>query len=339
MSAGSTSVSDIAASEEDGPELTEALTEVHATLSDAEAPSDARKDAALRCWTLSEHRIRSVEKRRQELVASFGEFPCISGLLVDLAVSTQVEEVQWRVLRSLIQLAYDNPKVAWTIAQNGVKEGRALAKEEERRLSQLREEAKKDVAGGDQSLKKESQKSKERIAQLRTRSTAPKALLSLLEDGKKHSHRVKECIFHFFNNLANSCWELHEIILKDKVLPKALSLLADPTEPDYVVSAIAGFLCSLSYKPESRQQMFEAGVLDALRSVIVADSTDFNSMSAVLCAANVAGHMKQSLCPVPAAPRLTVLTILGIHCSRITVRNGPFSQLHASVTCAAATRI
>eukprot|EP00961_Rhodomonas_salina_P255595 3454154-Rhodomonas_salina.1 len=131
----SASVSHVAASEEDGPELLTVLSEVHEILSDADAPSDAKKDAALRCWALSEHRTRSVEKRRQELVAEFGEFPFIYGRLVDLMLTSQVEEVQWRALRSLIQLAYDNPKVAWLVAQNGFKEGRALAKEEEKRLA------------------------------------------------------------------------------------------------------------------------------------------------------------------------------------------------------------
>lgn len=51
------------------------------TLKDADAPEekaalrtyiDARREALLQCWQLADHRTRSVEQRRQGLVASYG---------------------------------------------------------------------------------------------------------------------------------------------------------------------------------------------------------------------------------------------------------------------------
>ena len=89
------------------------LEDVHATLLDAQAPPDARVDAALRCWKLAEHEDKIVEFRRQNLVASYGGFPRLTGVVLDAIVKEGAsEEFMWRGLRVLIQLAYDNPGVS-----------------------------------------------------------------------------------------------------------------------------------------------------------------------------------------------------------------------------------
>ena len=73
----------------------------------------------------------------------------------------------------------------------------------------------------------------------------------------------------------------------------------DKDDAPFVVSAAVGFLCSLSYRPASRAAMLEQQVVPSLVPVIRKDSTEHNSMSAVLVAANVAGHLPQERCPAP----------------------------------------
>jgi len=103
--------------------------------------------------------------------------------------------------------------------------------------------------------------------------------------------------FHLANNMANSCWDAHDIILKDEAVKTACATIERPDTPEFVVSAAVGFLCSLSYRPASRKPMLDQGVVPALSKVILKDSPEVNSMSAVLVVANVAGHLPPALCP------------------------------------------
>lgn len=59
------------------------------------------------------------------------------------------------------------------------------------------------------------------------------------------------------NNMANSCWDAHDIILKDASVKTACAVIQNPNTPDFVTSAAVGFLCSISYRPASRKAMLE----------------------------------------------------------------------------------
>lgn len=276
------------------PEFTMALEDAYQTLLHLEAPADAKRDAALQCWQLAEHRSKSIEHRRQVLVASYGDYPHIGGLLLDCVAYQEVEEVQWRALRALVQLAYDNTEVSWLLLHNWVKEARQLAKETEKEYAELREQAK--VFFVDENLKARANAKKEQVARMKGRPMGPSALMSVMAEGRQISWRVKECAFHVANNIANSCWEAHDIILKDSAVQTAVSLIEHADTPDFVLSAAVGFLCSLSYRPASRKSMLDQRVVDALVPVIRKDSAELNSMSAVLVVANVAGHLRPEQC-------------------------------------------
>ena len=88
------------------PEFTMALEDAYQTLQAMDAPADAKRDAAFQCWQLAEHRSKSIEHRRQALVASYGDYPHIGGLLLDCVAYQEVEEVQWRALRALVPVSY-----------------------------------------------------------------------------------------------------------------------------------------------------------------------------------------------------------------------------------------
>jgi hypothetical protein len=127
------------------------------------------------------------------MAASYGDYPHIGGLLLDCVVYQEVEEVQWRALRALIQLAYDNTEVSWLLLHNWVKEARQIAKEEEKIYAELREQVKKDVANVDENLRARTNAKKEEIARMKTRPMGPAALMSVLSDERTTSWRVKEC--------------------------------------------------------------------------------------------------------------------------------------------------
>lgn len=293
------------------------LEEVHATLLDPQAPPEARIDAALRCWKLAEHDDKVVEFRRQNLVASHGGYPRLAGILVDaIAQEGAGEEFIWRGLRALIQLAYDNPAVAFQILQNSIKQARDMAKQEDSVLATLREAAKKDVAGVDEQLKQTLLESRDRIAGLRARQSTPAELMGLVDRSREVgvSGRVMECIFHLLNNLANSCWDAHDVILKDKTLDRALALLVAKSTPDYVVAAVVGFLTSLSQRRASRPPMLKANVLEALRPIILLSSPAVNSIAAVLTAANLSGEHPAEKCPaVTAEQQVGAKTVSALH--------------------------
>ena len=267
------------------------------TLQDAEAPADAKRDAALKCWQLAEHRSKHIERRRQAKIAGYGDYPHVGGLLLDCVVYQDVEEVQWRALRALVQLAYDNAEVSWLLLHNWVKEARQLAKEEEKVLSDLKEQVKKDVANVDEKLKARFNAKKEELGRMKNRPMGPAALMSTVSDDRTTSWRVKECAFHVANNISNSCWEAHDIVLKDSAVKSACTVIEGKDTPAFVVSAAVGFLCSLSYRPASRKSMLEQKVVPALAPIIRKDLPDLNSMSAVLVVANVAGHLRPEQCP------------------------------------------
>ena len=289
----------IADADEEPPEFAAALGAVYETLRDAEAPADAKRDAALQCWRLANHRTRQVEQRRQALVAGHGEWPHVGGLLLDCVAHADEEEVLWRCLRALVQLAYDNIHVSWLLLHNWVKEGRQLAKEEEAVYADLRDQIKKDVANVDAALRERASAKKDAIERMKKRPMGSAVLMSVLAEGRANiSWRVKECAFHVANNIANSCWDGHDIILKDGAVQSACAEI-DKDDAPFVVSAAVGFLCSLSYRPASRAAMLEQQVVPSLVPVIRKDSTEHNSMSAVLVAANVAGHLPQERCPAP----------------------------------------
>ena len=96
----------------------------------------------------------------------------------------------------------------------------------------------------------------------------------------------------------------------------------------FVVSAAVGFLCSLSYRPASRAAMLEQQVVPSLVPVIRKDSTEHNSMSAVLVAANVAGHLPQERRPAPrdrveTRPSVRTRSDEGVACTQSTRRLAP----------------
>ncbi len=188
--------------EEEPPEFVLALEDVYQTLKDTGAPDekaalrtyiDARLEALVRCWQLAEHRTRHVEQRRQGLVASYGDYPHIGGLLLDCVAYQEVEEVQWRALRALVQLAYDNPQVSWLLLHNWVKEARQLAKDEDKVYADLREQVKKDVANVDDNLRARAKAKKEEIERLKGRPMGPAALMTAFLQDRSVSWRVKEC--------------------------------------------------------------------------------------------------------------------------------------------------
>ena len=166
----------IVESEDEPPEFAVALEEVYQTLQDPDAPADAKRDAALQCWQLAEHRTKHVEHRRQALVAKYGDYPHIGGLLLDCVADQDVgEEVQWRALRALVQIAYDNTEVSWLLLHNWVKEGRQRAKDEEKVYAELRDQVKKDVANVDENLRARANAKKEEIARMKGRAMGPAA--------------------------------------------------------------------------------------------------------------------------------------------------------------------
>jgi len=283
--------------ETEPPEFDLAVEEVYQTLRDVEAPADAKRDAALKCWQLAEHRSKHIERRRQTRIAGYGDYPHVGGLLLDCVVYQDVEEVQWRALRALVQLAYDNAEVSWLLLHNWVKEARVLVKEEDKVLAELKEQVKKDVANVDEKLRAQFNAQKEAVGRMKTRPMGPAALMSVMSDARTTSWRVKECAFHVANNMANSCWEAHDIILKDSAVKSACTVIESKETPDFVISAAVGFLCSLSYRPASRKTMLDQLVVPALAPIIRKDQPSLNSMSAVLTVANIAGHLKPEQCP------------------------------------------
>ena len=106
----------------------------------------------------------------------------------------EVEEVQWRALRALVQLAYDNPEVSWLLLHNWVKEARQLAKEEDKVYADLREQVKKDVANVDENLRARAKMKKEEIERMKGRPMGPAALMTAFSDERAVSWRVKECL-------------------------------------------------------------------------------------------------------------------------------------------------
>src|SRR6056300_1662462 len=85
---------------------------------------------------------------------------------------------------------------------------------------------------------------------------------------KNTSARVVECCLHTLNNMANSCWEGHDQLIRDKVHMAAVSILNDANfKQAYVVSAAAGLILSLSYKPRTREMLRNTATITALGKV------------------------------------------------------------------------
>jgi len=155
--------------------------------------------------------------------------------------------MQWRALRALVQLAYDNTAVSWLLLHNWVKEARQMVKEEEKIYAELKDKVKKDVANVDDNLKARANAQKDLVDRMKRRPMGPAALMSVMEEERTTSWRVKECAFHVANNISNSCWQAHDIVLKDSAVQIACSVIEHEDTPDFVVSAAVGFLCSLRY--------------------------------------------------------------------------------------------
>mmetsp|Transcript_30891 Transcript_30891/g.99244 ORF Transcript_30891/g.99244 Transcript_30891/m.99244 type:complete len:365 (+) Transcript_30891:90-1184(+) len=278
-------------SEVENAEFFSFLEDSFETLTSKRAPLESKCEAAIQCWRLSEHENKSVENRRQALVCEYGKFPHVSGVLVDLISASDTPEVLvWRCLRTLVQLSYDNSRVAETIIGNWKSEARSMAKDEETVINQLKEEAISADATKSNELKARVQVMKENLTILNSRKSLPSILAGLLSE-KRISWRVRECIFHVLNNTANSSWDVHDIILKDNILDKAKHLISHEDTPHFVVSAAVGFVCSLSYRPASRPLLFQDGVVETLSPIVLKDKIELNSMSAVLAVANIAGGL------------------------------------------------
>ena len=178
-----------------------------------------------------------------------------------------------------MQLAYDNTEVSWLLLHNWVKEGRQLSKEEEKIYAELRDAVKKDVANVDDNLRARAAAQKEKVSRMKGRPMGPAALMTVMDDARTISWRVKECAFHVANNITNSCWEAHDIVLKDSAVKSACTVISNPSTPDFVTSAAVGFLCSLSYRPASRK-----GMLDQQVSVSICVSSSLSlSLSLSVC--------------------------------------------------------
>ena len=67
---------------------------------------------------------------------------------------------------------------------------------------------------------------KDAIERMKKRPMGSAVLMSVLAEGRANiSWRVKECAFHVANNIANSCWDGHDIILKDGAVQSACAEL------------------------------------------------------------------------------------------------------------------
>eukprot|EP00281_Chroomonas_sp_CCMP1168_P025691 CAMPEP_0206232606 /NCGR_PEP_ID=MMETSP0047_2-20121206/11511_1 /ASSEMBLY_ACC=CAM_ASM_000192 /TAXON_ID=195065 /ORGANISM="Chroomonas mesostigmatica_cf, Strain CCMP1168" /LENGTH=467 /DNA_ID=CAMNT_0053656365 /DNA_START=284 /DNA_END=1684 /DNA_ORIENTATION=+ len=265
------------------------LLDVYTVLKDTRAPDDAKRDAALKCWQLAEHRNRRSEQKRQKMVACYGDYPQVHGLLMDVLVTSESEEVQWRCARALVQLCYGNPDTSWLVMHNNMRETKKRTSVLVKRLAELRQS----IANEDDNIEKsknELPNVKEKLAVLQARKSGPFSLSYVLA-GKTTSFRVMECVLHALNNMANSCWEGHALILRDKVHLAAAALLEDYNMPAFVVSAASGFLCSLSYKPETRASMRDSAMLAGLGRICELDQSEYNSLSCALALANITGAL------------------------------------------------
>eukprot|EP00960_Hanusia_phi_P009202 265653-Hanusia_phi.AAC.1 len=285
-------------SEDENSEYHSLLENAFETLTSVHAPLEAKCDAAIQSWRLSEHKNKMVENRRQKIVCEFGKFPHMSGVLVDLISASQTPEILvWRCLRALVQLSYDNPDVTEILVGNWRSEARSLARQEEVEVNKMKEDAVSADAGTSNELKAKIQAMRDAMSALNSRAALPTIFSRLLSE-KGMSWRVRECVFHVLNNAANSSWAVHDTILKDDILEKAKHLISHEDTPHFVVSAAVGFLCSLSYRPASRHLMSEAEIVETLSPIILKDKIELNSMSAVLSVANLAGHLPMEEFPV-----------------------------------------
>ena len=247
------------------------LQAVYTALQDPKAPDEARKDALLQCWQLAESRNRRVEEKRQMMVAKYGDYPGVPGLILDLMLRSMVEEIQWRAARALMQLCYSNPDVSWIVMHNAMRETRKREGELQAEIESVRTRIANEDDDMDE-LKEKLPDMKKQLSDLQARKYGPACLVSMMlpeRAGQKNtSARVVECCLHTLNNMANSCWEGHDQLIRDKVHMAAVSTLNDANfKQAYVVSAAAGLILSLSYKPRTREMLRNTATLTALGKV------------------------------------------------------------------------
>jgi hypothetical protein len=247
------------------------LQAVYTSLQDPKAPDEARKDALLQCWQLAESRNRRVEEKRQMMVAKYGDYPGVPGLIMDLMLRSMVEEIQWRAARALMQLCYSNPDVSWIVMHNAMRETRKREGELQAEIESVRTRIANEDDDVDE-LKEKLPDMKKQLSDLQARKYGPASLVSMMlpeRAGQKNtSARVVECCLHTLNNMANSCWEGHDQLLRDKVHMAAVSTLNDANfKQAYVVSAAAGLILSLSYKPRTREMLRDPATISALGKV------------------------------------------------------------------------
>ena len=81
-----------------------------------------------------------------------------------------------------------------------------------------------------------------------------------------------------------------------------------------MVSAIVGYVTSLSQRRGSRAALLKAQILEALRPIILAINPAVNSLGAVLAAANISGELPPDKCPaVTPELQIAVKTVSALH--------------------------
>jgi hypothetical protein len=90
-------------------------------------------------------------------------------------------------------------------------------------------------------------------------------------------------------NVANQCWDVHDLIFMHGVVRLVIPLCKTSNTPALVAAAVA-LLCSMSYRERSRSKLIKAGAVRVLDPIARTERVDLNSVSAEIARTNLRRH-------------------------------------------------
>lgn len=94
---------------------------------------------------------------------------------------------------------------------------------------------------------------------------------------------------HILTNIANKCWDVHDIIFMHGAVRRVVPLCKSSNTPALVAAGV-GLLCSMSYREGSRSRLIKAGAVRVLEPIARTERADLNSISANIARTNLRRH-------------------------------------------------
>ena len=231
-------------------------------IKDPNVSEEERCESAKGLATLASSEVANERMSRQNLIIEQGA----GSILIRMMMHSESEQERWWASLALVQLTLANERTIMNLVDVSVLgKGSLIVKR---------------WMIGDEAVEDEMIKDENLVC-------AVKACSMVLANEVAYStDRIKYGAIHILTNIANKCWDVHDLVFAHGAVRKAIPICRSSNTPALVAAAV-GLLTSMSYNEPSRRKLLTAGCLKVLESIARTEREDLNAVSANIAKNNL----------------------------------------------------